>query len=149
MVVVFITRATSSRYCIQLPRFPARATHRGKVYFFYRNATLTLFQGSQQKNVISMREFWLCARPQVWKIGGNLVDSGNQKGYELCMLSQYSRYDIFKILHTTTMIPFAGISFTLVSKPRRHVKLGLRWKRSSCAVNGDSLKFLFNLLLCP
>ena len=78
--------------------------------------------------------------PSLKKMAG-IDDSGNKKGYELCMFFHYFWYDIFEILHTTTVILFGGISLTLLSKPRRHVNLDV----SCCAVNGenDSLKLLF------
>ena len=41
---------------------------------------------SDQKNAISMCEFWLCTRFQVKKNGETFVDLLNKKGYELCML---------------------------------------------------------------
>ena len=43
---------------------------------------------SEGKNVISMREFSLCARLRVCINGWIFADRLNKKGYELCVLSQ-------------------------------------------------------------
>ena len=52
---------------------------------------LNIVTDSERKTVISIREFWPRVRLEVWKNGGNSVVHVDKKGFELNMLSQFSR----------------------------------------------------------
>ena len=60
------------------------------IRFVKSKAKVTRCTPWEQKKVISTREFWLCARPQVWKKDANVVNRVNKNVYELCTLSQFS-----------------------------------------------------------